>query len=91
MIIESIDFVAEETDAEAFFKASTHESFSAAKSKMNAWLSTDNVEVINVETVVLPSLHSPHEEGSEDVAINVKSEFVTTYSQFIRVWYKKLG
>ena len=88
MRINSIDFVAEQLRRGALFQAATHESFSAAKAKMNEWLSRNEVEIVNVETVVLPSLHSPREEGSEDVAINVNAEFLTTFSQFIRVWYR---
>ena len=70
MRINSIDFVAEQLRRGALFQAATHESFSAAKAKMNEWLSRNEVEIVNVETVVLPSLHSPREEGSEDVALS---------------------
>ena len=89
MQIQNVDFVAEQTSAPGFLKAATHESFGDARNKMNDWLARNDVEIISVETVVLPSLHSPHEEGSEDVAVHVKPEFGINYNQFIRVWFKE--
>ena len=62
-----------------------YESFDAALAAAHAWVEENQVRVINVETVVLPNLWSPYEEGSRDPAIIANDG--ATFHQFIRVWY----
>ena len=88
MGIQNIDFIADVIDPGGFLKQPIHEPFDAAKEKMNEWIERNDVEIVNIETVVLPSLHSPHEEGSEDVAVHVSGGMIVVYSQFVRLWYR---
>jgi hypothetical protein len=63
-----------------------YESFEAAEAAVNAWLEQERVEIVNIETVVLPNLW--REEGSEDPALRTSGDFVSSWHQFIRVWYR---
>jgi hypothetical protein len=74
-----------EIKEKGFFKT-TYESLNAALQRANDWIGTENPEVLNVETVVLPNLHK--EEGSEDPDLYSRGDFPTSWHQFVRVWYK---
>jgi hypothetical protein len=59
------------------------------------WIRDHQIRVINIETVVLPNMWAPGEQGSSDVALRVAStkHFVwedgfSRWFQFIRVWYE---
>lgn len=54
----------------------------------NAWIAEQAVEILHIETVVLPNVHHPFEEGSEDVNIRQDDDWVTPWNQFIRVWFR---
>lgn len=88
-MITSKDFVPEELQASGFLRPATYEQLSATRHKMSQWIESEGIEVVNIETVTLPNLHHPHEEGSEDASIHVNSDFVTSWNQFFRVWYVK--
>ncbi|QDU41116.1 hypothetical protein Mal4_54810 [Maioricimonas rarisocia] len=80
------DFVPRQLDPGGFFSASRYESLQHALDDANTWIGQTGVDVINVETVALPSIHS--EEGSEDVELRSSGEMGTYWHQFIRVWYR---
>ncbi|HEX8250474.1 MAG TPA: hypothetical protein VF599_20030 [Pyrinomonadaceae bacterium] len=53
--------------------------------KVNEWIAGETVNVINIETVVLPNMADPAEaEAAESFS---SGEHSTSWSQFIRVWY----
>ena len=62
------------------------ESFDAALAGANEWIETSGVDVVNIETVVLPEMWD--EEGTTDVDLKIVGERSSTWHQFIRVWYK---
>jgi hypothetical protein len=62
------------------------ESFEAALAGASEWIDSTGVNVVNIETVVLPQIWA--EEGTTDVDLRVNGEWTTTWHQFIRVWYK---
>jgi hypothetical protein len=64
------------------------ESFDRAVAEANAWIESDQVDVVNIETIVLPNLWSPYEEGTGDANIVTRGDFATHWNQFVRVWYK---
>lgn len=68
------------------FFSNTYESFQNSLQRANDWISAEQPEVLNVETVVLPNLHQ--EEGSEDPDLHSRGDFTTTWNQFVRVWFK---
>ncbi|MEM7659340.1 MAG: hypothetical protein AAF399_24685, partial [Bacteroidota bacterium] len=55
----------------------------------NTWLvNQSNIDLVNVETVVLPSIHVDKEEGSEDPELIAHTGgYPQAWHQFIRVWY----
>ena len=63
------------------------ESFEAAVGAANAWMEFNDIDVVNVETVVLPRMHQ--EEGTTDVALTSMGDMMDVWYQFVRVWYKR--
>ena len=68
------------------YKDSPYASFEAAVKAADIWIATEKPRVVNVETVTLPNLWSPYEEGSSDADIHAGS--VVKWHQFVRVWYE---
>lgn len=68
-----------------FFKID-YESFEEVLAAANAWIRDHNIEVLNIETVVLPNMWKAG--GSTDMA-HTSSDSGSFWYQFIRVWYKK--
>ncbi|RMG68110.1 MAG: hypothetical protein D6722_12180 [Bacteroidetes bacterium] len=66
-----------------------YQSLTAALLAANQWMSAHpHLDIINVETVVLPAIHSPKEEGSADTELLVQTGGMPQpWHQFIRVWY----
>lgn len=62
-----------------------YESVSAAVQGASVWINAHGVDVVNIETVVLPNLHQ--EEGSTDASLRTSGEMSSSWHQFIRVWY----
>ena len=85
-MIDFIDFVPEFTE-EGLFCKSTFEGIRAALTNANKWIEKNNIDVINVETVVLPNIHRKHEDGSEDGSLRTLGKSGSDWHQFIRVWY----
>jgi hypothetical protein len=70
-----------------WLQGESYEDFDAAVSAANAWLEAENIEVEQLETVVLPNITDPGEEGSADGAIDTISGWAR-WHQFLRVWYR---
>jgi len=87
-MIEFKDFTPRQLSKGGFLSAAQYESFEHAVKEAGSWVDSEQVTVINIETVVLPNMHSPHEEGSTDAELRQSGDFVTAWSQFIRVWYQ---
>lgn len=83
------DFVPQIAAPAAFFKAATYESFDAALEAANQWIAENDIRVRNVETVVLPNMWYPTEEGSHDTALHQYGNSLNLWHQFIRVWYEE--
>jgi len=83
------DFVPEVTQEAGFFRPPTYEQLQAAVVRTNAWINTNEAQVINMETVVLPNIHHPHEEGTADPSLHTRDDFTNHWHQFIRVWYER--
>jgi hypothetical protein len=83
------DFVPEQTSSGGLFQMPQYASLADSLKEANEWIDELQIDVINVETVVLPNLHSPHEEGSRDPGIRASGEMSSMWNQFIRVWFRK--
>ena len=64
-----------------------YEHFDAAVAAANKWIADSDVRIINVETVALPNVWSPYEEGSDDAALAAGEAAI--WNQFLRVWYEQ--
>ena len=81
MMIDQRDFIPK-TLSKHWSRGIQTESFDAAIAAANDWIAAENIDVINVETIVLPI--------AEDDA--TESPLITgaplLQRQFIRVWYR---
>ena len=70
------------------FREGEFESFQEAVDAANDWMSTENIRLISIETVVLPNIWSKYEEGSEDVSLGIAGDSPSRWHQFLRCWYQ---
>ncbi|MEM6642480.1 MAG: hypothetical protein AAF616_05845 [Bacteroidota bacterium] len=87
-MIKNIDFTPQVTKKGGLFKSTQMQGFSEVVDQMNEWIKESNPDVINIETVVLPNMFDPDEEGSEDTMIGAGGQSNVLWHQFIRVWYR---
>lgn len=64
-----------------------YQTFEEALASANTWITENQIDVVNLETVVIPEMR--REEGTTDGAFLTSSDMMNTWYQFIRVWYKK--
>lgn len=70
-----------------FITVRDYEMISEVLPEVNSWISDNNINVINVETLVLPNLDM--DEGSHDSSLRTSGEMTTVWFQVIRVWYRE--
>jgi hypothetical protein len=63
-----------------------HEMLPAAVVRANEWIAESGVNVINVETVVLPNVEQV--EDASQVGIRTSGELSSYWFQVVRVWYE---
>jgi len=86
-MIRHQDFVPQMTSQGSLFKPAEFESFEEALVEANQWIKENEINVVNVETVVLPNIWNRWEEGTKDPALGT-GESPVHWHQFIRVWYR---
>jgi hypothetical protein len=82
------DFVPKQIEAPGFLTPGVHESFEAAVAACNEWLANEEIQLISLETVVLPNIWSRWEEGSVDASIGTSGDAPSRWHQFLRCWYR---
>jgi hypothetical protein len=82
------DFAPRQVSAAGFLQPAEYESLEQTLARANAWVRDHGVDVLNVETVVLPNLGSPHSAGTADPNRVLQPGFAEAWNQFIRVWYR---
>lgn len=82
------DFVPKMIAPPQLFRPGEYESFEEALQAANQWIDEDHIQVVNIETVVLPNIWSRFEEGSTDVALGSSGDMVSHWHQFVRCWYR---
>lgn len=71
------------------FKAGKIQTFQETLDAANQWIKENpQIEVLNVETVVLPNIHESDEEGSMDTELWTGGESSSHWYQLLRVWYR---
>lgn len=90
-MIQFRDFVPRMLAAPAFFKVGEYESFEAAVAAANQWIEEQRIDLVNIETVVLPNIWSRYEEGSTDGSLGISGDSPSFWHQIVRVWYRGGG
>ncbi len=89
MPIIAKDFVPEKIKG-GVFKSSKIQNFQEVLEGVNKWRAENpNIEIINIETVVLPNIHDSQEEGSQDTELWTGGESSSQWYQLLRVWYQE--
>ncbi len=95
-MIQCKDFAPRITEQGPFGGASDYESFSEVVSAVNQWIESRTIQVINVETVVLPDSLEGTSDGVYGVAVSNSFHPVTIGQgvtincfQCVRVWYRE--
>ena len=84
------DFAPPQLSEGTFFSGPSFATFSVAVETANAWIRETGVQVVHLETVVLPGIWNENEEGTEDGRLAVGGDTGGWY-QFVRVWYELPG
>ena len=85
-MIDYKDFAPNILEKRTFFKSATFETLEVALAAANAWIASETVKVVNIETVVFPSISQ--ELGPTDENAPVGGLDGVVWHQFIRVWYE---
>lgn len=88
-IVDYQDFLPRETPRGGIFGGVNYSDLDSCVAAMNDWLKEHSVNIIQVETVTLPNIHSITEEGSTDTELHSTSH--TVWYQFVRLWYTRSG
>ena len=75
-------------DKKGFFSKTTYEPIQDCLQRANQWIEMENPKLISVETVVLPNLWDRGEEGSEDPELTTSGDMMSSWHQFVRVWFE---
>lgn len=68
------------------FLSSDYESFGQVVKRANEWMAASGVQVLSVETVVLPNVNT--EDEALQTNIRTSGEMSSYWRQFLRVWYE---
>lgn len=84
------DFAPEVTKHAGIFRPATYEQLQQTVDRANAWIKAEGISLMSIETVVLPNIHSPREEGTTDPDLHATgiNGAANHWNQFIRVWYQ---
>ncbi len=68
-----------------------YENFDAAVTAANAWMAEAKVDLMTVETVVLPNISPDQSEGTIDGRVETEEAMtsINEWYQFLRVWYRE--
>ena len=80
------DFLPRERERGGLFGGVDYAGFDSCVERLNEWLAEHPVEIVRVETVTLPNIHSVQEQGSSDTELHTSAHAV--WYQFVRVWYE---
>jgi hypothetical protein len=79
------DFLPQAKPRGGLFGGVDYSGFDDCVAAMNHWLARNPVDVIRLETVTLPNIHSIQEEGPADTELHASGH--TVWYQFLRLWY----
>ncbi|MBN2313147.1 MAG: hypothetical protein JXM79_04415 [Sedimentisphaerales bacterium] len=62
------------------------QTFEEALAEANTWITQNQIDVVNIETVVLPEMW--REDGTTDTNLTTSGDMMNSWYQFIRIWYR---
>lgn len=68
------------------FISSEFEPFGEVVQRANEWIASAGVQVLNVETLILPNVGN--EAGAQQTNIRTSGEVSSYWRQMLRVWYE---
>lgn len=71
-----------------WYEGPAFETFDAAVEAANQWITSDKIEVVQIETVSLPNIHASGETGSTDGELGIFAGHAS-WHQFLRIWYRR--
>jgi len=83
------DFAPRQVTSAGLLKQATFESLDETLAAANTWIQANAVDVLNVETVIMPNNYSAKRHGTAEAEMITQSEFAIAWNQFIRVWYRQ--
>jgi hypothetical protein len=89
MVIKHADFIPQRLTTGDILEKPSFATLDTALAAANAWLTGRNVDVINVETVVLPNLWDDTTRGTLHGGIEIVGESSCHWHQLIRIWYRE--
>jgi hypothetical protein len=84
-MIQFRDFVPQQVKGK-WHEGKKYEDFEAAVAAAGQWLGEAKITPVQIETVALPNIGAPHEDGTTDAALGTTSGWAT-WHQFLRIWY----
>ena len=81
------DFAPRQLTSAGLMKQATFESLDETLAAANAWIQANAVDVLNVETVIMPNNYAAKRHGTAEAEMITQSDFAIAWDQFIRVWY----
>jgi hypothetical protein len=95
-MIQCKDFAPRITEQGPFGGPSDYESFSEVVSAVNQWIASKTIQIINVETVVLPDRIEGTSDGDYGLTtsnafhpVMISQGLAIKYFQCVRVWYRE--
>lgn len=82
------DFAPKVVVEPGLFSAGQYESFDEALVAANQWIVSEKINLLNIETVVLPNIWSRWEEGTADGALGTSGDSPSRWHQVLRCWYR---
>lgn len=79
------DFLPAATERGGLFGGVDFSGFDTCVVAMNQWVAEQEVEIMRLESVILPNIHNVEEEGTTDTELHASAH--TIWYQFLRVWY----
>ncbi len=83
------NFVPRQIKDYGFFSDGDFANFDDAVAAADQWIRSNEVEIVQIETVVLPNMYNSGEKGPNDTYLRVPDQYTNHWHQFLRVWYRK--
>jgi hypothetical protein len=81
------DFAPQQIKPGGLLTLPEYEMFDSAVQSANSWIALESVQVLSIETVLLPNIWHSSGQGTGDPRLRTRSDFPSDWYQIVRVWY----